>query len=297
MDRQGIWYAVTAYTLWGFLPIYWKLIQAVPSLQILMHRMVWSLLFLLIILAYKKNWGWIHAAVRDKKTMTLYTGAALFLSVNWGVYIWAVNAGYIVETSLGYFINPLVSVFFGTLFFGEKLRLWQWASIGIAAFGVVYLAVDYGRLPWIALVLAFSFAIYGVLKKQAPLGSFEGLTLETAVLFLPALGYLIYVQAIGTGAIGQVSTTEHILLALTGIATATPLIFFSAAAPRIPLSTIGILQYMAPTIQFIIGIFIYNETFTFSRFIGFAIIWFALAIFTAEGFSHRRQQKLAPSGS
>ncbi len=288
MDKKGIWYAVAAYVLWGLLPIYWKLLQVVPSLQILMHRMVWSLVFLLIILTFQRNWGWLNRLWSEKRTLGLYTLAAFVLSLNWGIYIWAVNAGFIVETSLGYFINPLVSVFFGMLFFGETLRTWQWVAILTAAAGVLYLTYDYGQLPWISLTLAFSFAFYGVLKKQAPLGSFEGLTLETAVLFLPALGYLIFVQATDNSAIGQISTIEHILLVLTGVATATPLIFFSAAAQRIPLFMIGVLQYIAPTMQLIIGITLYEEPFPLSRFIGFAIIWSALAIFSAEGVVYNR---------
>ena len=294
MDKKGIWYALTAYILWGVLPIYWKQLQAVPSLQILAHRITWSLVFLVLVLAYQKNWSWLRPALQDKRTVLLYLAASVLLGINWGLYIWAVNAGFIVETSLGYFINPLVSVFFGTLFFKETLRPWQWVAIATAAAGVIYLTVSYGQPPWISLALAFSFAIYGVLKKQASLGSFEGLTLETAGLIVPALLFLIYVQMTGSGAIGQVGRGEHILLVFTGIATTAPLLFFAAAAPRIPLSTIGILQYSAPTIQFILGVFIYDEPFTTQRFIGFAIIWLALAIYTAENLNNRRlSNKLA----
>ncbi|MEM8661688.1 MAG: EamA family transporter RarD [Pseudomonadota bacterium] len=290
MDKKGIVYALAAYTLFGVLPIYWKALDAVPSLQILIHRMLWSLVFLLVVLALQRNWRWIRGVLAEKRTFGIYLVSASVIGLNWGIYVWAVNAGHIVESSLGYFINPLVSVLFGVLFFRESLRLWQWIAILIATAGVLYLTYDYGKLPWISLSLALTFAFYGVLKKRASLGSLEGLTLEMAILFLPALSYILFVQATGQGAVGQISDFEHLLLALTGVATAVPLIFFAAAAQRIPLYMIGVLQYIAPTLQLIIGVAIYDEPFPQSRLIGFAIIWFALAVFTLESLMQQRKR-------
>jgi len=293
MNLQGFWLALAAYGLWGFLPIYWKLIQHVPSLQILMHRMVWSLGFLALLLLLQKDWSWLKDVVRDKKLLAIYFFAAFLLSINWGIYIWAVNANFIIETSLGYFISPLVSVFVGVLVFKEKLRSGQWFAIGIATLGVLVLTLIYGRLPWIALSLAFSWNIYAALKKFAPLSALRGLALETAILFPAALGALIYLDAASSSSFATLGVSTVMLLLMSGVATATPLLFFTAAAKRLPLNTLGMMQYFAPTIQLFIGIFIYHEFFDLSRLVGFAIIWSSLIIFTFEGLRHRRKLKLA----
>jgi chloramphenicol-sensitive protein RarD len=280
--NRGIWYAVSAYGLWGFIPIYWKLMQEIPAVQIIGHRVIWSFLLLVAIILIKGDWAGFRNAISNKSIYGAYGVAAALLSVNWGIYIWAVNAGFIVETSLGYFINPLLSVFLGMIFFREKLRPLQWLPIAMMVAGVFYLTFAYGRLPWIALVLAFTFALYGLIKKTSPLGALNGLALETGLMVPPALLFLGYLQSQGTGVIGQVSAGSHLLLVMTGLVTALPLLLFAGAARRIHLSTMGLLQYMAPTLQFLVGILIYREPFTLAQLAGFGIIWVALAIYTTE---------------
>ncbi|MCB8980433.1 MAG: EamA family transporter RarD [Ardenticatenaceae bacterium] len=295
--NKGMLYAIAAYGMWGLFPLYWKTLHHVPALEILSHRMTWSLLFVLILLVMRRQWGWLKTAVSQPKTMLLFTASAALLSLNWFVYIWGVNAGHIVETSLGYFINPLVSVLMGVFFLGEKLRRGQWVAIGLAALGVIYLTVRYGALPWIALTLATSFALYGLIRKTAPLGSLEGLSLETALMFIPALGYLVYLEATGTAAFGHVDTLTTVLLGFAGVATAVPLLLFAAGARLIKLATIGILQYIAPTLQFLIGVLIYHEAFTMDRLVGFSLIWLALLIYSAENIWFiRHRPRLQPVG-
>lgn len=294
-SREGLLYGVVAYGLWGFFPVYWKQLLDVPAIQILAYRMVLSLVFVIGLLLLLRRTAWIKAAARDGKTIAQYFLTALFLAVNWGVYIWAVNSGYVVETSLGYFINPLINVVFGALFLAERPRKGQWFSIAFAACGVLFLTTQYGQPPWIALTLAVTFGIYGLIKKTAKLDSLEGLSLETALLFLPALAFLGYCHANGEGALGQVSTWQTVLLLGSGVVTATPLIFFAAALRRLTLMTAGILQYIAPTIQFLLGVFLYQEPFGTERFIGFLFIWVGLAMFTAESiwFTRLRRRRSA----
>ncbi len=292
--NRGVVYGVTAYAMWGVLPIYWKVLHSVPAIQILAHRMVWSLLFCLLLLTMTRNWGWLSAALRDRRTVFTFLGAAALLSVNWFTYIWAINAGFIVETSLGYFINPLVSVLIGVIVLHERLRSWQWTAIGLAFGGVLYLTVAYGALPWIALTLAFTFAFYGLLKKQVRVGAVESMAAETAIMSVPALLFLLWLASQGRGALGHGSVAVSLLLVGSGAATAIPLIFFAAAAHRIPLSLVGILQYLAPTLQFLIGVFIYHEAFGRTRLIGFSIIWAALLIYTVEGLHQRRRLHQVP---
>ncbi len=287
--RAGLLFGLGAYGFWGFFPIYWKQLTAVPSLQILAHRMVWSLAFVGILLVVRRRHAWLKTLREQKRVVATYFAAASILAVNWGVYIWAVNAGYVVETSLGYFINPLINVVFGAVLLGERPRRGQWAAIALAAVGVVYLTVAYGEPPWIALVLAVSFAIYGLLKKKAPLGALEGLSLETALLFVPALVFLIVQEVRGVGAFGHVGAWENALLVGAGVATALPLLFFAAAVRRLTLTAVGILQYLAPTIQFLLGVFLYHEPFGWSRLVGFVFIWSGLILYTAEGVWRRRK--------
>ena len=283
--KKGLIYVFVAYALWGFFPIYFKFLHEAPALQIMAHRVTWSFIFLSILVVLRKEF---HQIIRSftKKIILTYAIAGVLLAINWLTYVWGVNAGFIVETSLGYFINPLVSVILGVVFLKEKLRSLQWLPVALASIGVIYLAIEHGSLPWIALVLAFTFGTYGLFKKIAPLPSIHGLTVETGAVLLPAIIFLIVVEVNGTAAFGHTSATTTFLLALSGIITAIPLIFFASGAPLVPLTTIGILQYIAPTIQFLIGVFIYDEPFTRGRFIGFSIVWIALIIFTIEGFSH-----------
>ena len=230
---KGTWHAIGAYTLWGLLPIYWKWLHHVPALQLISHRVVWSFLALLVLISSVRQWPALRAAIVRPRVLWVYTLAALLIGVNWLVYIWAVNNDFIIETSLGYFINPLFSVLMGVLFLHEHLRPRQWVPIGLAALGVLYLTFVYGSLPWIALSLAGSFAIYGLVKKKAPLGSLHGLTLETGILFLPALAYLVYADLAGQGAFLHGGAGIDLLLAGAGVMTTVPLLLFASAAQRI----------------------------------------------------------------
>jgi chloramphenicol-sensitive protein RarD len=286
--NKGILNGLAAYVLWGFFPIYWKLLQDVPALQVIGHRIGWSFILLMGVILLTRQWKEFRSAAFAPRTIALYSVAAVLLSINWLVYVWGVNAGFIVETSLGYFINPLISVLLGMLFLGERLRPAQWVPVGLAAAGVTYLTVAYGRLPWIALSLAFSFGIYGLVKKVAPLGSLYGLTLETALVFPIALAYLLYVGVTGEGSFLRNGSLTDLLLIGTGVVTSIPLLMFASAARQIPLTMIGVLQYIAPTIQFLIGVFLYHEPFDQSRLIGFSLVWMALIIFWVENYFANR---------
>lgn len=288
MDKKGLWLAFGAYFTWGLFPIYWKWLQGVPALQLLGHRIVWSFLLLLVFIFWARRWRDFRSLL-NRRVLVIYTAAALLIGVNWLTYVWAVNAGFIVETSLGYFINPLLSVALGVLFLRERLRLLQWIPILMAAAGVIYLTVSYGSLPWIALTLAFSFAIYGLVKKTAPLGALYGLTLETGLLFLPAVAYLTFGQAAGAGAFLHNGLLTDILLVGAGLVTTIPLLMFASAAQRIPLSMIGLMQYLAPTLQFSLGVLVYHEPFDHHRLVGFSIVWAALIFFWGEGFFASRK--------
>ena len=290
--KKGVWAGLGAYLMWGLFPIYWKWLQTVPALQILGHRMVWSLIFVAGVLVLQRDREWLRQALRQPKTLLIYTLAAVLLSGNWFIYIWAVNAGYIVETSLGYFMNPLVNVLLGVIFLGEKLRRVQAGAALLAGAGVLYLTFDYGRLPWIALALAFSFATYGLLKKTSPLNATRSFTLETMVMFLPAAAYLAFQEVNGSGAFGHQGGLVTLLLVLAGPVTSIPLILFGMAARRIPLSMIGFLQYLAPTLQFLIGVFIFHEDFPSSRLLGFSLIWVALLIYSLDSVFNGRKKIL-----
>ena len=285
--NKGILYGIGAYALWGFFPIYWKLLHDVPALQLLGHRIGWSFLLLMAVIFVGRQWADFRTTF-TARIFRIYLIAALLIGVNWLTYVWAVNAGFIVETSLGYFINPLLSMLMGMIFLRERLRLLQWVPVTLAAIGVIYLTFVYGRLPWIALLLAFSFGFYGLVKKLAPLGSLYGLTLETGILFLPALIYLLIMEGNGTGAFIHNGPLATSLLIGAGVVTTIPLLMFASAARRVPLTMIGVLQYIAPTIQFLLGVFLYKEPFDRSHFIGFTIVWIALIIFWIENFVYHR---------
>ena len=290
MDKKGIFYALGAYALWGLFPIYWKWLQDVPAIQVIGHRIGWSFIMLIIVILATGQWKKIRS-VLTRRVLGIYLVSGLLLSANWLIYVWGVNAGHIVDASLGYFINPLFSVLLGVIFLRERLRLSQWLPIGLAAMGVIYLTWSYGSLPWIALSLAFTFGFYGLVKKAAPLGSLYGLTLETGLVFLPALGYLIFAESTGQGAFGHSGSVSTLLMVGSGLVTIVPLLMFASAARRIPLTMIGIMQYIAPTLQFLIGVLIYKEPFTSSRLIGFSMVWLALIIFWVEGVIAYRARK------
>jgi len=286
--NKGILYAASAYTLWGVFPIYFKILQAVPALQIVAHRVIWSVIFLALVLFLRRDFSNFISNI-DPGILTVFAISGVLLSLNWLVYVWGVNAGRVVETSLGYFINPLVSVLLGVIFLRERLRAFQWVPVGLAAAGVAYLTLNYGSLPWIALALAFTFGLYGLMRKVAPLGSLHGLTLETMVVFLPALVYLLVQERQGVGAFGHSGPTTLILLVLTGAVTVIPLLLFASGARRVPLSTVGLLQFIAPTLQFLSGVFLFGEPFTQARLVGFSLIWLALIVFTAENLLNWRK--------
>jgi chloramphenicol-sensitive protein RarD len=290
--NKGIWYAVGAYVAWGFFPIYWKWLHSVPAIQLIAHRIIWSFVLLAIVLFVTRQWKSFRSAALTRRALLIYLASAVLLTINWLTYVWAVNAGFIVETSLGYFINPLLSVLLGVFFLREKLRAWQWAPIGLAAIGVTYVAISYGQFPWIALTLAFSFGIYGLIKKAAPLGSLYGLTLETGLLFIPAVGFLIVMEMRGGGAFLHSGSVLDLLMVGAGVVTTIPLLMFASAVQRIPLSTVGVLQYITPTMQFLLGVLLYREPFNRSHLIGFSIVWVALAIFWLEGFLASRRQRV-----
>jgi chloramphenicol-sensitive protein RarD len=295
MQRQGFLYALGAYTIWGIFPIYWKALHQVSAIELIGHRILWSFLTLLSVLTFSGQVGVFWNYLSHSQTRRYYLLAALLISVNWLVYVWGVNTGHIVETSLGYFINPLLSVFLGVVVLRERLRPLQWLPILLAAAGVLYLTLVYGRVPWIALTLAFTFALYGLVKKLAPLNSLHGLSLETAILFLPALAYLLYEEIQGRATFLHTDTRTTLLLLAAGLVTTVPLLMFASAARRIPLSAIGLMQYIAPSLQFLIGVLIYHEPFNRHHLLGFSLVWMALAIFAAEMIAHERRRR--PVGS
>ncbi|GII02293.1 EamA family transporter RarD [Planobispora takensis] len=292
-SRHGVLYGVAAYAMWGLFPLYWPLLKPSGALEILAHRMAWSLVAVLAILAVRRHWGWIRELVRTPRKLGLLVLAAVIITVNWGVYIYAVNTGHVVESSLGYFINPLVSVLFGVFLLKERLRRLQWAAVGLGALAVVVLTVDYGRLPWIALVLAASFGTYGLVKKIAQVGAAESMAIETLVLLVPALGYLAYLGVQGESTFGTAGAGHALLLAGAGVVTAVPLLCFTAAAIRVPLTTIGLLQYIAPVLQFLCGVLIAHEVMPASRWAGFAIVWLALSVFTWDSLCTARETRRA----
>ncbi len=281
--NKGVVYAVVAYGTWGLLPIFWKALQHVPALEILANRVVWALVVALALGVARGRPAWLGAALRSPRIVLTFLATASLLSLNWALYIWAVNAGHIVETSLGYFINPLVNVFLGVVFLRERLRLAQAAAIILALAGVLFLTVTYGSPPWIALVLAASFGAYGLLRKTAALNSLEGFTLETMVMIVPAVIYLGWVEASVGGALFHAGPATTVLLVSSGLVTAVPLLLFAAAARRVTMTTLGLLQYIAPSIQFFLGVAVYGETLSSARLFGFVLVWVALAIYSFEG--------------
>ena len=288
-SRNGVTFGVGAYLCWGFFPLYWPLLEPAGSLEILAHRFVWSMVFVLVAITAMGRWGTFTAIARDRRLMLILAGASVTIALNWGGFIYGVTNGHVIETSLGYFINPLVTVLLGVFVLKETLRPVQWCAIAIGASAVVVLAVDYGRLPWVALLVAFSFAIYGFLKKKADLGAFEGLGMETAILFPVALSFLIALQLRGDLTFGHDGPLNVTLLVGTGVVTAIPLLLFGAAATRLSLTTIGLLQYLGPIIQFIVGLTIFDEDMTGARWAGFVLGWLALVGFTADAMSNRRR--------
>ncbi|MET8229623.1 EamA family transporter RarD [Micromonospora sp. NPDC005298] len=291
--RLGYLYGIGAYLLWGFFPLYFKLLRPAGPLEILAHRIVWSVLFVALLLGALRNIGFLRALLRRRWAVAGIVAAAALIAVNWGTYIYGVSSDRVVETALGYFINPLVVVLLGVTVLRERLRPGQWVALGIGGSAVAVLAVDYGRLPWLALTLAFSFAGYGLIKKRLGLPAAEGLFVESAVLALPALGYLIWLSYRGGMAFGHVSAGHTALLVLAGAATAIPLLLFAGAANRLPLTGLGMIQYLAPILQLACGVLIFHEPMPPARLAGFALVWLALVVFTADAIRHTRQSRQA----
>jgi chloramphenicol-sensitive protein RarD len=289
--RVGLVYGFAAYGMWGLFPLYWPLLEPAGAMEILAHRMVWSLLVVVLILLALRRWAWIAELVRQPKRLGLVAVAAVAVSVNWGMYIWAVNAGHVVETSLGYFINPLVTIALGVLLLHERLRPVQWAAVAIGALAVVVLTIGYGQLPWIALTLAGSFGTYGLVKKKIAMGGLESLGAETSVQFLPALVFLLVLGARGDSTFTHHGPGHALLLAACGLITAVPLICFGMAATRLPLSTIGLIQYVAPVIQFLIGVLHFHEQMPTERWIGFLLVWVALLLLTGDALRNVRRTR------
>lgn len=288
--RRGFLFGVAAYGLWGLFPLYWPLLEPAGAFEILAHRIVWSCVTMGVLIFVLRRQGHLLAVWRDRRVRLLLTVAALVITVNWATYIWGVNNGRVVEASLGYFINPLVTVLMGVLILGERLRPLQWGALGIAAGAVVVLTIDYGHLPYVALALAFSFGSYGLCKKTANVGATESLAFETAALTPFALSFVVWLSVTGGSSFAGHGPGHALLFLTTGIVTAVPLICFGAAATRVPMVTLGLLQYLAPVIQFALGVLWFHEEMPAGRWVGFGLVWVALAIFTVEAVNHRRRQ-------
>ncbi|GGL13570.1 protein RarD [Streptomyces flaveus] len=297
-QRIGLLNGFAAYGMWGLVPLFWPLLEPAGAIEILAHRMVWSLGIVAIALLVIRRWAWAGELLRQPRRLGLVAVAATVITINWGVYIWAVNTGHVVEASLGYFINPLVTIAMGVLLLKERLRPAQWAAVGIGFAAVLVLTIGYGQPPWISLCLAFSFATYGLVKKKVNLGGLESLAAETAIQFLPALAYLLWLAGQGDLVFGTEGAGHAALLAATGVVTAAPLVCFGAAAIRVPLSTLGLLQYLAPVLQFLLGVLYFHEAMPAERWAGFALVWAALSLLTWDALrtSHRARLTLQAAG-
>lgn len=285
--QRGLLYGISAYLIWGLFPLYWPLLKPASALEILAHRMTWSLVFLIFINQIRKSWPNIRAIFRNPRQLKLLSFASVMISINWGLYIWAVNAEHVIDASLGYFINPLVNVALGVFYLKERLNRYQVGALAIASLGVGWLAALSGGVPWIGLVLAFSFGLYGFAKKVVGVDGVESLTVET-ILFLPlSVSYLIFIEAQGSAAFLHTSIAHSLLSVMAGVVTAVPLLAFGAATIRIPYSTMGFIQYITPTMQFLIGLLVMQEAMPANRWIGFILIWSALLLFTYDALRKR----------
>jgi chloramphenicol-sensitive protein RarD len=292
--RLGVFSGLGAYALWGIFPLYFPLLEPAGGVEIVAHRVLWSVVALAVLLTVLRRWAAVRAAFTDRHTLLVLGGASVLIAANWLIFVYGVNSGHVVETSLGYFINPLVSVLLGVLVFSERLRPLQWAAVAIATIAVLVLTVDYGRPPWIALSLAATFGLYGLMKKLVKVEAAPGLFVETTLVAVPAVITLAVLHAHGSGTFFSHGPAHAALLASSGIATAVPLLLFAAAARRVPLSTVGLLQYLTPSMQLLIGVFVYGEPMPAGRLVGFAIVWLALAVFTVDSLRHARENSRRP---
>ena len=291
---SGVFFAASAFLIWGLSPVYWKAMWAVGPLEIVMHRVVWSFAFLMVIILVARQWRELWDVLRSGWTLMVLAASALLVALNWLIYIWAVNNGFLLQASLGYYINPLVNVVLGMTFLRERLRPAQMTVVLLAAAGVIYLTVQYGQFPWISLVLAFSFGLYGLIRKVAPVSSLVGLTVETMLMSGPALAYLVFLGARHGGSIFRGDLRLDLLLMSTALMTAVPLLLFTAGARRIRLSTLGLMQYLAPSGMFLLAVLYYREPFTSAQLWTFVMIWTALAIYSADSLKiYRREHRPA----
>ncbi len=296
-SSRGLVAAMGAYLLWGLLPIYWKALDGVPALQILSHRILWSLLFLLGVLGATREWRSLTAILRNRGLLLRLTGSGVFLGLNWLLYIWAVNEGHILETSLGYYITPLLNVLSGRLLFRDRLSPLQALALGLAALGVLLMVFRYGEIPWVALSIALTFAVYGLMRKVIPVDAVPGLLTETALLTPLALAYLLFLGLRGEGAFPAPSAAENLLLVGTGVATSVPLLFFTYGTRHIRLTTLGFLQYVSPSITFLLGLFVYGEPLSAAKVSAFGLIWGALILYTLDGLRRSRPHHPAEARS
>lgn len=292
--RKGFWNGIGAYASWGIFPLYWKMLSDVPVLQVISHRVIWSSVLLAGYVALSGQAASLLESMRIAGVLRTYTVAAMLIGANWILFVWAVSSGFVVETSLGYFINPLLSVLLGVFVLGETLRPGQWGAVALASCGVLYIAFSHGEFPWISLMLATTFACYALVKKRAPLGSVHGLTIETGILALPALAFLLWSETSGSGAFLHRPAQTTAMLLAAGAVTTAPLLMFATAAQGIPMLWIGILQYIAPTLQLAIGVFVFHEPFSHERLLGFSLVWAALALFAVEGIAAHRASAVVP---
>jgi chloramphenicol-sensitive protein RarD len=281
-ERSALIAGFAAFATWGLIPVYWKLLKTVPAAEILAHRFVWTTVFLIVLLTWQRRWPELREAARSRRTLLYCLASGLALSINWLFFIWAVNVGRVVETSLGYFMTPLVNVLFGAILLRERLTRWQLISVLLALVGVLNLTLGYGKFPWVAMILCVSFGIYGLLRKKSGTRPIPGLFLETTLLTPLAIIYLLQLQRAGTLTFGPAHWSFALLLVSTGVVTGLPLVWFGHAARHLRLTTIGFLQYLSPTGSFFLGVFLYHEPFTRAHLITFTFIWTALAIFTVE---------------
>ncbi|GAA4427427.1 EamA family transporter RarD [Actinokineospora soli] len=291
--ENGFLLGLGAYVIWGFFPLYWPLLEPSGPVEVLAHRIVWSLAAVGAMLLVARRWGALRGVLRSPRTLGYVAVGAVVIGANWVLFIWGVNNGHVVEVSLGYFINPLVTILLGVLVMGERLRPLQWAALAVALVAVVQLTLDYGALPWLALALAASFGTYGLMKKKAAIGAVEGLALETALLVPLAGGYLVFLHAGAGGTFGAHGWAHALLLAGTGLVTVVPLLLFGGAATRVPMATLGLLQYVTPSLQFVLGLVVFHEQMTTARWVGFALVWLALLLISAESLAHHRRRVAA----
>ena len=294
-DRRALWIAVAAFVIWGLMPLYWHLLRHVPSLQIVLHRAVWCAILVAAWLTVSRGRGWLREVVAQPRLVAMLAASGLLIAANWSLYVWAVNSGHVVEASLGYFINPLLNVVIGVLFLRERLSLPQWVAVALAAGGVLWLTFNYGSFPWIALCLAGSFAIYGLIRKFAAVEAVQGLGVENLFVFGPAVLVLAWLEWSGSGGFFSLrwGGWTDVLLVLGGALTAIPLICFAYAVRRVPLTVVGLLQYIGPTLQLLLGVFFFGEAFGIDRAMGFAFIWAGLAVFAIDGYLQARRRIVA----